>query len=107
VVNEAISKLQTEMEQAQNNSYVQVVGGFLLKHLDSNPVVAEKILDPDKTIIKSLDAMREEARKNQVGGVGVLTDAEGFAVVLKYFGIEEAATPAPGAGFIVKLDDLL
>lgn len=119
-VTDAISKIKTEMDGNKNNPYIQVVGGFLLQHLDANPAAAEKILAADKTIAKSLDAMRKEAEKKKVGNCAVLTDQEGFEVVLKYFGIEGAViTPAPAAAtantsapaagpeFDVKLEDLL
>jgi len=118
----AIAKIKAEIEKGKNNSYIQVVGGFLLQHLDKNPQDAEKILTEGKTIGKSLDEMRKEAEKKKVGNCAVLTDQEGFAVVLKYFGIEgivttpaqvaATATPAPTppvaeSVFDVKLDDLL
>ena len=41
--------------------------------------------------------MRKEAQKKKVGNCAVLTDAEGFAIVLKYCGIDaapQAAAPA-------------
>ena len=118
MLNRAITKLKTEIEKNKDNPrYIQVVGGFLLQHLDANPGDAEKILDAEKTIEKSLEAMRKEAEKKRVGNCAVLTDREGFAVVLKYFGIEghpAAAWPGkqPEASskdidFDVKLDDLL
>ncbi len=117
----AISKIQTEMDQNTNNPYIQVVGGFLLQHLDANPGSAERILAEGKSIKASLDEMRKVAEKKKVGSCAVLTDAEGFAVVLKYFGIEPGqATVAPAIkheplptpekpvdGFDVKLEDLL
>lgn len=103
----AISKLKTEMEQSNNNPYIQVVGEFLLKHLVSNPGSAELINNPDKTIGGSLDAMKKEAEKKKVGSCAVLTDDEGFAVVLKYFGIEPATESKPKPAFDVSLDDLL
>lgn len=115
----AKAKLEAEMNANLNDQYIQVIGGFLLQHLDMNPAAAEKLLAKDKTIAKSLDAMKSEARKKQKNGMAMLTDAEGFAVVLKYFGIEGApafpvapavqpAAPAPAAAatdFDVKLED--
>jgi len=86
----AIEKIRSEMTKDTANSYVQVVGGFLLQHLEFNPQDAEKILVTDKTIIKSLDEMKKAAGKKKVGSCAVLTDQEGFAVVLKYFGIKGA-----------------
>ncbi|AOZ91588.1 hypothetical protein [Paenibacillus crassostreae] len=122
---EAINKLNGEIA-ASNNPYVQAVGSFLLQHINSNPQDAEKIMATDKTIIKSLDEMRKVAEKKKVGNCAVLSDQEGFAVVLNYFGIERAsiasvASPSgvpvlvsPQAAQVVKtvsfdvnLDDLL
>lgn len=112
----AVEKIRSEMGENANNGYVQVVGGFLLQILEANPESAEKILAEGKTIKGSLDEMQKEARKKQVGNCAVLTDQEGFAVVLKYFGIEEpaAARPVvapvvarPSVDFDVRLDDLL
>lgn len=123
---DAITKLKAEMDGNKNNPYIQVVGDFLLRHLEADPGAAEKILAADKTIGKSLDAMKAEARKKQHNGMAVLTDAEGFTIVLKYFGIEGevntgAALAAPTSrptvtapaakpaapDFDVKLDDFL
>jgi hypothetical protein len=112
-VSNAVEKIRDEMV-ANNNTYVRVVGDFLMKHLERHPEAAEKILAEGKTIRGSLSAMREEARKHQVDGCGVLTDEEGFAVVLRYYGIvsEAASMPAPAPSkkvskFDVDLDELL
>ena len=99
-MNNAITKLKSEMDANENNSYIQV----------------EKIMAADKTIAKSLDAMKKEAEKKKVGNCAVLTNQEGFEVVLKYFGID--TKPAPTVikpvqivskvdDFDIKLDDLL
>ena len=123
MLEQAISKVRAEMTQNNANSYIQVVGGFLLDHLDKNPQDAEKILVADKTIGKSLDEMRKAAEKKKVGNCAVLTDQDGFEVVLKYFGINtkpsayvtkpvENVTEKPknvtsSNDFDVNLDDLL
>ncbi|MHC1683712.1 MAG: hypothetical protein AB6733_12260 [Clostridiaceae bacterium] len=87
----AIKKIKSEIEKSKN-PYVQVIGEFLIKHLDVNPGSAEIILNTEKTIIKSLDEMRKVAEKKKVGNCAVLTDQEGFEIVLKYFGIEDVKT---------------
>lgn len=111
MLDKALSKLNAEMEEKKDNPYVQVVGKFLVNYLDMNPEAAEKILAGDKTIAKSLDEMRKVAEKKKVGNCAVLTDQEGFEVVLKYFGIKDKV---PGTepvkskpDFDVKLEDLL
>jgi hypothetical protein len=115
---QAIQKIQAEMEQNKANAYVQEIGKFLIKYLVGHPDAAEKVMNQDKTIRKSLFFMRDEAKKKQVEGVAMLTPAEGFSVVLKYYGIEEngidlaAAPPTPPAAkpaddFNINLDDFL
>lgn len=95
VLEQAVVKIRTEMTK-DKNPYVQVIGSFLLKHLKKHPELAASVCQDDKTILKSLDAMRDEARKKQVGGCAVLTDEEGYAVVLKYFGSKKPETEAKG-----------
>lgn len=121
MIENAIAKLQSEMSQNANKHYIQVVGAFLLEHLGTNPGSAEKIMAQDKTIGKSLDEMKKEAKKKQMGGCAVLTDQEGFEIVLKYFGIKPGKALAkdvmrheprlafekPNVVFDVKLEDLL
>lgn len=96
----AIAKLKEEMEK-DKNPYIQVVGGFLINHLEIHPESSEKILNIEKTIMKSLNEMKKAAEKNKVGNCAVLTDQEGFEIVLKYFDIDgtgvetTAATTVP------------
>lgn len=115
----AVDKLRAEMTDGNNNPYIQVVGAFLLQQLGASPGAAEKVMDQDKTILKSLEAMRKEAEKKKVGNCAVLTDQEGFDIVLKYFEIEpgpdapvaQSATSAPAPvlepNFDITVDDLL
>ena len=118
----AKAKIRAEMAKAANNAYVQAVGAFLLEYLEQNPGAAGKISAADKTIAKSLDVMRSEAQKKKVGNVAVIAPQAGFAIVLKYFGVNDAAPPvvvpakekivvtssAPVADtFDIKLEDLL
>lgn len=123
---DAIAKIKAEIDGSKSNLYIKVVGDFLLRHLETDPEAAEKIMAADKTIAKSLDAMKAEAKKKQHNGMAMLTDAEGFTIVLKYFGIKgkpvvgsspvappsDRAASAPAAkpavpDFDVKLDDFL
>lgn len=95
MIKKANSKIGSEMLGKKDNPYIQVVGGFLLKHLENSPSDAEKILNKDKDIAKSLDVMKKAAEKKKVGNVAVLTDEEGFKVVLEYFGIGATEVEAP------------
>jgi len=118
MLTKAIEKLQSEMTANKANSYIQVVGEFLIGHLNANPKSADKILVADKTIGRSLDQMRKAADKKKVGNSAMFTPQEGFEIVMKYFGID-GVTPAviplapatvdtkPANDFDIKLEDLL
>jgi hypothetical protein len=116
---EATAKIKAEIDKNPNDAYVRIVGEFLLKHLEANPGSAEQILTPDKTVKGSLSEMEKVARTKKCGNCAVLTDLEGFAIVLKYFGIDPVGlvvspeapsvvpAPKPAAAFDVRLEDFL
>ncbi|GAB6169674.1 hypothetical protein JCM1393_21340 [Clostridium carnis] len=89
MLNKAIKKINDEIEK-ENNPYVKIIGEYLLSVIENNEDAAEKILEKDKTIMKSLESMRKEAEKNKVGNMAMISDEEGFAIVLKYFEIKKA-----------------
>ncbi|MCM3113623.1 Cas9 inhibitor AcrIIA9 family protein [Lederbergia lenta] len=111
----AFKKLDSEMNQNKSNAYVQSIGQFLKQHIEKHNNAAEAILATDKTIEKSLDLMKEEAKKKAVNGFAMFTPEEGFALVLNYFQIrvEQIEVPEPqipvkkANRFDVKLDDFL
>ncbi|GCD13177.1 Cas9 inhibitor AcrIIA9 family protein [Clostridium tagluense] len=92
MLNKAIEKLKAEIDGNKNNPYIHVVGEFLLQHLQDNPSNAEKVVQVGKTIGQSLNEMKKAAEKKKVGNCAVLTDQEGFKVVLEYFGIDAAVS---------------
>lgn len=105
MLQKAIEKLRSEMDRNKNNSYIQVVGQYLIKRVESNPSSAEKILASDKSIEKSLDAIRKVAEKRKVGNCAVIAPDEGFAIIMDYFGISGASTAQlPSAGNTVPVE---
>lgn len=88
MLEQAKSKLRAEMVGAKDNDYVQFVGQYLLDHIEAHPGDAEKVMTKEKTIAKSLEAMRKVAEKKRKGNVAMLTPQEGFAVVFEYYGIK-------------------
>lgn len=117
----AVKKLTDEIEKSKGNAYIEHVGAFLIGHINFHPDDAEKILAEGKTIQGSLAVMRDEAQKKKTGNCAVLTDTEGFEIVLKYYGIDRSAPgsdvklstvvgqimPEKKPRFSVSLDDLL
>lgn len=84
----AVEKIKSEMDKDKDNTYVQVVGEYLLQRLSIEPELADKILNKNKTILKSLDAMKAVASKKKTGNFAMLTPQEGYDVVIKYFSKE-------------------
>ncbi|MGX5183782.1 hypothetical protein ACWKT5_13460 [Streptomyces avermitilis] len=115
MLDKARNKLKKEMEKEKNHPYVAYIGQHLLKHLEANPQSAEKLAAEDKSILKSLEAMRKAAEKKKFGNMAMITDEEGFDIVFKYYGIRSASQataelptpPKPTRSFNVKLDELL
>jgi len=92
----AIAKIKAEMDANITNGYIQAVGSFLLAYVEKNPSAAHQVSAADKTIAKSLEAMRTEASKNKVNNVAVIAPQEGLAIILKYFGITGYVPPTFG-----------
>lgn len=125
MLDKAIGKIKNEMDQNRSNQYIQVVGEFLLQHLQANPGEASKVMKEGKTIGNSLGAMRKVAEGKKVGNYAMLTPQEGFGAVLKFFNFEGEpvvidppqnvvnkveivrAAEKKNTGFSVSLDDLL
>ena len=103
MINKAITKINDEMKK-ENNPYVKLIGEYLLEVIKNNETAAEKILDKDKSIMKSFDEMRKVAEKVKVGNMAMISDEEGFSIVLKYFGIEKSG---PKASAYIKAADVM
>lgn len=102
LIEQAIAKIEADMKN-NKNPYVQAVGQFLIEFLKQRPDTAEQILQNDKSISKSLEAMCKEAEKRKVGNYAVLTSEEGFEIVLKYYGIQGGVTaPSVDASQVAK-----
>ena len=110
MLEQAINKVQAEMDSSPESRDIQAIGSFLLSYLRSKPEHAENILDPGKTLQKSFAHMRDVAmQKYRQGNTAWLSDEEGFEIVLQYFDIASSGTvkPIPKSSFDVRLEDLL
>ena len=106
---EAFEKLNEEILEKPNNSYVQYIGEYLIDYINQNPQHSELIVEPKKSIEGSLKHMEGIASKNKKGNMAMLTPEEGFKAVLDYYGIKEAPELKIVSKKKVKisLDDLL
>lgn len=87
MLEQAIMKINKEIEE-KDRRYITVVGNFLKDYLKIDPTAAEKIMNENKTIEKSIRSMREAANEQKVDNVAVLTKEEGFEIVLRYYEID-------------------
>ena len=88
MLEKAIDKIKAEVEANKSNSNIMTIGDFLIRRLGLCIGGAEKVLQDGKTIKGSIDEMRKVAMAKAVNGCGMLTDEEGFGIVLKYFDIK-------------------
>jgi len=86
---EAVEKINKEIGEG-NGPHVRVIGEFLINIISEKQEAADKILDEKKSIKGSINEMSKEAKKKAVNGCAMLTDEEGFNIVLKYYGIDGA-----------------
>lgn len=87
MINQAIEKIKAEMEE-NKNPYTEIIGNYAIQHIQTNPQAAEAIVNEEKTLAGSLEAMRKEALKVKQGNVAILTDEQGFKIISNYFGFE-------------------
>ena len=111
MLNDAIAKLEKEIEGDKGSEYTQYVGKYIVEYLNEHPDRAEKILAEGKTLAGSMKHMEGVARKKKNRGAVVLTDAEGFKAVLEYYGIVEkepldTEKSKPKRKVDISLDDL-
>lgn len=93
---ELIEKFDSECEKSPSNTILRIICEHMIDFLHEHDDAAENI-DSNKTLAGALDAMKKEARKRASGNCGVLTDAEGFEIVHKYFGVDGIDDTEPEA----------
>lgn len=102
MIDKAIAKITEEMMKTDDPA-VRAIEEHLTEKCTSVSV-AEKLLNPEKTLKGAMDAMRTEARKRAVGGVGFISDKEGFQIVDEYFDIPNIVEKKTKQGTINILD---
>ena len=90
MLEKATEKLTNEMTSNPTQPYVQVVGQYLLNHLEAQPEHADNILAEDKTILKSLDVMRRFAERKKVGTLRYSRTTKGLPLYSNTSGVGKA-----------------
>lgn len=84
---EAIKKINDEMQKDPNNTYMEIIGHYLIDRATAEPMVAAAINEPKKTLKDAMDKVMESAKKKKQGNVAVLTPDQVFEVIDDYFGL--------------------
>lgn len=108
MINKALEKLEAELQKNIDNRTMIIIGDYVKEQIEKSEKNAEKFLDEKKSLSGAIDKMKSEAKKAAVGGVGCITDSEGFEIVHTYFGFVENTDNSSGASSVnVDLLDLL
>lgn len=87
MIEEAKLKIREEMDKS-NDTYTKIIGKYVLEQIEINKKAAEDICSAKKTLLKSLDNVKEIAKGKAVNGCACMGDEEVFKIVREYFGIE-------------------
>jgi len=75
------------MQKDPNNTYMEIIGHYLIDRATAEPMVAAAINEPKKTLKGAMDEIIKVAQKKKKGNVAVLTPPQVFETVDKYFGM--------------------
>ncbi|MGM9917572.1 hypothetical protein [Anaerotignum sp.] len=108
-IEEAIKKINTEIQKDPKNRYLALVGEHIIDQITTEEA-AEKVLKEEKTLARALTGIENRARKQITGNHAVIEDAVVYGWAREYFGLTEEANPqtpaeAPKKGVCVKLED--
>jgi hypothetical protein len=82
-----IDTIRDGMAKAHDDPAMICLGDMLTDWVHANPNAGETEAG-DRTLDGAMSAIREEARKHQGKGVGVVSDADALKIALKYYGID-------------------
>ena len=105
MIQKAIIKINTEMQKAPNDKYLEAVGHHVIDACTTE-ANAKAVMNEKKTLAGAMAEVKGAARKMATNGVAIMADDDVYAIVDKYFGIFAAPTaPAvPAAPGQVSLD---
>lgn len=110
-IEEAIKKINTEIQKDPKNRYLALVGEHIIDQINTE-AAAEAVLHEKKNLAGAMQKIQTEAAKKKYGNCAVIEDAVVYGWARDYFGLtgEEAENPqtpaeAPKKGVCVKLED--
>lgn len=92
MINKAIAKITDEMMK-MDDPLAQLIEEHLTEVCKTDQV-AERLLDPKKSLKQIHKMLWDEARKRKKGGGAYIPEPEIYDMVDKYYGITEGSKPA-------------
>ena len=108
-IEDAIKKINTEIQKEPSNRYLALVGEHIIDNITSE-AAAEKVLKEEKTLAKALGGIQNKASKQKTGKCAVIEDSVVYGWAREYFGLTaNPQAPAEEAkkGVCVSLEDFL
>lgn len=108
-IEDAIKKINTEIQKEPSNRYLALVGEHIIDNITSE-AAAEKVLKEEKTLAKALGGIQNKASKQKTGNCAVIEDSVVYGWAREYFGLTaNPQAPAEEAkkGVCVSLEDFL
>lgn len=85
ITDNAIEKINTEMQKDPTNTYIEIIGHYIIDRCTSESV-AGLVMDEGKSLNSAWEAVQSAAKKIQKGGCTVLKDSEVFDIIDEHFG---------------------
>ncbi len=86
MLEQAITKINEEIEKENNNHMVQFFGQYILSELEEHPEYAERILQEGKSVLKATKDLERYALSKRTGAMAYVPDPDGYAIILQHFG---------------------
>ena len=103
MINKAIARITEEMMKL-NDPVAQGIEEYLTG-ICTSVSVAEKLLDPSKTLSGAYSKVWDEAKKRKKGNCAYIPPEEVYAMVREYYGIEDGPSrPAKSTAKINAMD---
>lgn len=89
---EAINKMQSEMEKFKKNPLAQVLGKYLVGECELDESTAESVAKNEKTLEDLAKHITAYAKKKAVSGMAMIPREQVYAEALKFYGSKAAVT---------------
>lgn len=93
-IEEAIKKINDEVQKNHSNTYLVMVGEHIIDCITTEKA-AEKILTEKKNLNGCLQSITSKAARHKTGKVAVIDDVTVYGWAREYFGLTEAAEEKP------------